>query len=631
MSKTVKNSSAPIKSGVDQRRFLGASFMRSDENENEYTLSFSSETPYTRYFGNEILEHTEKSVNLKRLSEIGTLLFNHDINKVIGSVKSCKIENGRGVAVVEFDPNDDEALKIKSKVESGILKGVSVRYTVDVWEQVMDGKKSSDGRFNGPCYIAKKWEPLEISIVSVPADASVGVGRQQQNFNTKNDVEGNIMNKEENLKIDDTSMINVDKILSDERQRISDINDLCREFDMESSEFVKSDASIDDVRRAIIEKQIKEKTPIGNITVKDNCDDFKKAAVESLLLRSGVKNTSDVKDADDFRQMRITDLLRYTARLEGVRSPETMSPDDLMRHYFTPSSAFSEIMNQTINNSYVEGYETAPATFDVWTSKGDLKDFKPTKAYTVTNASELLHLPENGEMKHDNVSTEILPERQLKTYGRQFTLSRQAIINDDIDMVTKIPAAYARTSRFTINKAVYDVLSGNPVIHDGIQLFDDANHSNIISPGSAPDKDSLQKAIIKMALQTNNQGLSLNVIPKYIICPVGLGFAFNEILTQRNLVSDGNVINNPFITYGLQVIEDATLNTLDKVNGSFAWYMAADYKSIPTIQVDYLNGQEIPTIRMMEYPGQLGLVWDIYHDWSITVMEYRGLLKNDGK
>ena len=55
-----------------------------------------------------------------------------------------------------------------------------VGYSVDAWEEVAAGKKSSDGRFSGPCYIAKKWTPFEISIVSVPADPTVGVGRSME-------------------------------------------------------------------------------------------------------------------------------------------------------------------------------------------------------------------------------------------------------------------------------------------------------------------------------------------------------------------------------------------------------------------------------------------------------------------
>lgn len=80
------------------------------------------------------------------------------------------------MAEVEFD-TDDDAEKIFGKVKSGTLKTTSVRYSVDSWEEVVAGKTSADGRFTGPCQIARKWTPLEVSIVSVPADATVGVGR----------------------------------------------------------------------------------------------------------------------------------------------------------------------------------------------------------------------------------------------------------------------------------------------------------------------------------------------------------------------------------------------------------------------------------------------------------------------
>ena len=143
------------------------------------TISFSSEEPYRRYFGMEILDHAEGAVNLSRLNTIGVVLFNHNRDQVIGKVLRAWVENGRGMAEIEFD-SDAEAEKIFSKVKSGTLKATSVRYSVEVWEEVKAGAVSADGRFTGPCMIARKWTPLEPSIVSVPADATVGVGRSDE-------------------------------------------------------------------------------------------------------------------------------------------------------------------------------------------------------------------------------------------------------------------------------------------------------------------------------------------------------------------------------------------------------------------------------------------------------------------
>lgn len=153
--------------------------MEGEGNERRFILSFSSEEPYERWWGTEILEHKENSIDLTRINTIGCLLFNHNRDKVIGKINRAWIENERGQAEVEFD-TDAESEVIFQKVKSGTLKGVSVGYVVDVWEDVLANKTSTDGRFVGPVSIATRWTPFEISIVSIPADPTVGVGRSKE-------------------------------------------------------------------------------------------------------------------------------------------------------------------------------------------------------------------------------------------------------------------------------------------------------------------------------------------------------------------------------------------------------------------------------------------------------------------
>ncbi len=169
------------KTGQKEYREFTVDAIRSIEGKDDgrrFRISFSSEQPYDRCWGREILEHADNSVDLTRINEIGCVLFNHDRNKVIGKIERAWIENGRGEAEISID-EDEESEKIYQKMKSGTLKGVSVGYIVDVWEEVLAGKKSSDGRFEGPVSIAKKWVPFEISVVSVPADPTVGVSRQE--------------------------------------------------------------------------------------------------------------------------------------------------------------------------------------------------------------------------------------------------------------------------------------------------------------------------------------------------------------------------------------------------------------------------------------------------------------------
>ena len=161
------------------QRSVNLALKATEENSNQVELSFSSEEPYKRFFGDEILDHSEGCVDLSRLNDIGVVLFNHDRDKVIGKVINARIEESRGKATIEFD-DDNFAKNIKKKVDSGTLKAVSVGYIVKEWEEVKKGKTSADGRFKGECVIAKKWLPYEISIVSVPADSTLGVGRTME-------------------------------------------------------------------------------------------------------------------------------------------------------------------------------------------------------------------------------------------------------------------------------------------------------------------------------------------------------------------------------------------------------------------------------------------------------------------
>jgi len=623
------------------------------ENSRRYSLSFSSEDPDVRYRIPEILDHGPGAVDLSRLNEMGVVLFNHDSDRVVGKIISARIENNRGMADIEFD-EDEFSQTIASKVDSGTLKGVSVRARASSTEEVQPGTTSADGRFTGPCTIYRKWNPLEISIVAIPADATVGVGRSEnykkedypimdeENITTTESTEQTRGDAaappaappvaETTRSVQSTAQSTDDAIVRAERQRTADIREICREFDIEPDKFIDEGATIDAVRSAVLDHLRKNKGPANVSVQRDEADKFRAAATDSLLLRSGLHLEKIADGAQSMRQLSLRDLMNVCARQEGINNPEMMQPEDLMRQFFTPTAAFPAILDDSVNKSYVEGYKTYPATFEAWTTKGQLSDFKPSRAYTLGNAGEFLLVPEGSEVKHDKTATHARPERQLKTWGRQFTLTREAIYNDDISLVTTIPARYAAAARRTVNRQVYSIMALNPIVFDGTQLFS-AAHKNLVTPGTAPSLASLEEAMNKLALMENEDGEMIYSMPKFILVPIGLGNLFRQIIGSVTIsVQTGGIINsqsNPLYGRGLEVIEEPTLNVLNE-NGAIEWYLTADPSSVSTIQVDYLNGNEIPTIRRMEYPGQLGYIWDIILDWGVTVMDFRGMIKNEG-
>ena len=143
-----------------------------DDEQRTVELSFSSETPVRRWYGEEILSHKAGAVVFDRLKSGGCLLFNHNRDKVIGRIIEAKVKNKRGIATVQFD-DDEESLLYFRKVQSGTLKNTSVGYIIHEAERNAVGK----GEDIKVTYTATRWEPYEISIVTIPADISVGVGR----------------------------------------------------------------------------------------------------------------------------------------------------------------------------------------------------------------------------------------------------------------------------------------------------------------------------------------------------------------------------------------------------------------------------------------------------------------------
>lgn len=149
------------------RRFMTPQFEIRKEGDKQ-TLSFpaSSETPVERYFGDEVLVHDKKSVRLDRASGGAMpLLFNHNWDDPVGMITGAKVVDGRLMVDAEMF-STDRAADVQKMVDGG-LRNVSIGYRINVVEE--ETKTQT--------YRVTDWEPYEVSIVTVPADPTVGIGR----------------------------------------------------------------------------------------------------------------------------------------------------------------------------------------------------------------------------------------------------------------------------------------------------------------------------------------------------------------------------------------------------------------------------------------------------------------------
>jgi len=288
------------------------------------------------------------------------------------------------------------------------------------------------------------------------------------------------------------------------------------------------------------------------------------------------------------------------------------------------TSDFVEILANVANKSMLKGYSEAEETYHLWAAKGVLVDFKPQKRVDLNLFPSLAEVPEGAEFTAGSVGNrgETI---QLATYGKTFSISRQAVINDDLSCFTRVPRFMGRAAKRTIGNLVYSVLTTNAAMADTVALFD-ATHGNLSGSNGAPTVALLDAARSAMAKQKDldEHATALNIAPKFFIVPVALGGVSRVLMTaEKDPSSTSQNASKPNHVAGMAtVIADARLD-----GSPTQWYLAADPNTTDTIEVAYLNGNETPMIDQQDGWKVDGVEFKVRIDASVKPLDFRGLYK----
>lgn len=625
-------------------RYCSMDMRAIDGNKKQFELSFSSEEPYARGGIVEILSHDADAVDLSRFENgTATLLFSHGRDPNYGRVPIGKIIRAwvdlverKGRAIVELDDEDENCKKLQSKVEKRMITGVSVGYYVSQWTELRAGSKSADDRFSGPANIATRWQPLEISLEPTPADATVGFGRtindEEEQGTMARVIQGAAIPAQENsavpaLTVPDTKAVQEEAIRA-ERTRVADITDLCRSLELEPGEFIRSGLSLDEVRAQVLEQLAKSRKPAtpGVTIVTDEVDKVRLAATDGLLMRCGMAVDKPAEGAAEFRGMSVRDIAVECLTRSGAGNVLRMGHDELLRRSMTPDSAFVSIMSNTANKVVLAAAATAPTTFQVWTGKGSVSDFRPTEIFEISDSGQLEEIPQNGEIKEGRLSDAPVAVRKLITLGKKFSFTRQAFINNDVDIISRTMTSYVMAFSRGTNKAVYDLLKSNPIMLDGKALFC-AEHGNLCA-GMSPSPAAFSAARKLMRSQKDLEGVTtLNITPSYVLSSSEDETAIEILLASLADPTGANSGVANIWRNSLKLIVDAEL---DVAAGAQPYYFASNYMESPTIEVCYLNGNESPMVDSTPEFDRLGMSFRVFGDRGVTLMGYRSMVKNPG-
>lgn len=421
------------------------------------------------------------------------------------------------------------------------------------------------------------------------------------------------------------------QVIAAQKQRVTGIKDLFAMFggrhqELQASCIEDIDCTVDQAKDKLLVMLGKDASPSnknGNNThIHAGNGNFTGDGIrQALMARAGYE---DRQNDNVYNGMTLREYARMslTERGVGVAAYNPMQMVGLAMTHTT--SDFGNILLDVANKSLLQGWEESQETFEAWTKKGQLSDFKTAHRVGLGGFPSLRKVREGAEYKYvttaDNSET-----IALATYGEIFSITRQAIINDDLNQLTDVPMKMGRAAKATIGDLVYAVLTGNPKLSDGKALFS-SDHKNMAT--GAIDVTNLDAGRQLMRVQKEpTTGRTLNIRPAFLLVPTALETVANQTIKSASVKgADVNAgIINPIQNFAT-VIGEPRLDD----NSTKSWYLAAA-QGMDTIEVAYLNGVELPYIDQQEGFSSDGIATKVRIDAGVAPLDYRGLVKSSGQ
>lgn len=422
------------------------------------------------------------------------------------------------------------------------------------------------------------------------------------------------------------------RVVADERARIAGIYDAARKLGLDQAladTLVRDGATLDQARGLLIDSAAERDRSIetrphirmGGLDERET----RKAAVETALLhRFDPHRYALTEPARDWRGYSLIEMARTFLEGEGVRV-RGLSRDEIATRALHTTSDFPHILAAVTNKTLRNAYEAAPRTFQPIARRATAADFKEMHRVQLGEAPQLEKVNESGEFKRGTIG-EGKERYRVETWGKVIGITRQVIINDDLDAFTRVPSLFGTAAATLESDVVWGIVTSNPAMADGVALFH-ANHKNLTGTGTALDVANLGKARTAMAKQTGLDGKTvLNVRPAFLVVPSSLELTAEQMIAQ-NLVPATVLDVVPASIRSLAVIAEPRL---DPASGAVPWYLFASPSAIDTIEYAYLEGQDGVFIETRIGFDVDGVEIKARLDFGAKAIDWRGMHKNAG-
>jgi hypothetical protein len=571
--------------------------------------SLSSESPVFQNGVPEVLRHDAASVDLTRAVNGLPLLVSHDRSSLpVGIVEDVHVANRRLVGMLRFG-SSSRAQEIFADVADGVLRSISISYAIERAEVSPEGG-----------YIAVRWAPLEVSLVSVAADHSVGVGRSAA---------------EQPSSTGTTTMTTetTTPTAAGERQRAADIADLCSRHAVpveRMSRYISEGTTVEAVRTAILADLVRQDEATGmrrNVVSSawhlggDRGEQSRALMEQAVAARYGGARASA---GNPYVHQRLVDLARERCEVFGTHTTALHSSAIFDRAFST--SDFPNVLANAFNKVLAGRYLSFPGGLKRAARSTTIRDFRAKLQLRLGETPALLKVNELGEYKQGGM-LDARESYAISTFGRIVTVSRQALINDDLSAFETLGLRFAQQAAELEASMLATLLTSNPVMSEDSTVLFHTNHNNIATgAGSVLSLTSLSTARKSMRLQKGLDAVTpIDASPKFLIVPASLETLAEQLLTQTTPAQADQV--NPFNAPGkLELIVEPRLDAVSAT----AWYLSSDPALLDTLEYAYLEGEAGPQVFVEQLFEQDGMSMKCRLDFGCGVLDFRGLFKSAG-
>ena len=609
-----------------------------------------------RLYDEELVVSTD-AIDMARMNAGASVLNTHGqyrLEDVIGVVERAWITGTEGRATVRLSDRPELAGLI-ADIQSGIIRHISAGYSTQAIDMIPPQDRT-DGEHTRWLYRSTRWTPAEISFVPVPADAGSGTrshptqGGQPCVFTTRaaaQKTQGNTM--PESIDNGGTTAAAAltptvtpaipaaTPIATTADTRAADIADLCARHGVPTlaSGLIRAGSTVDAAGLAVLSELARRDAAAGGhrnvtpiTTVRDEMT-VRMAGIEQAILHRVAASTQLDDNGKQYRGLSLIEMGRDFLESHGqnTRGLDRMTLASRMLNFRAAgpmgTSDFSSLFANVANKRLRSAYDENAGTYALWARRApNAPDFKNMSVVQLAGAPDLLQTNEAGEFKYGAMSDGGETYAML-TYGRIVSLTRQAIVNDDLRAFERMVTAFGFAARRLENRTVYAQLTANANLADGTALFA-AGHSNLVT-GSALAIATLGAGRTAMRLQKGLQNEELNLAPSYLIVPAALEqTAYN--LTSANYVPSTKSEINEFRAGGRTSVAPIVEPVLD-ANSATSWYLAASNSQVHTVEYCYLDGAEGPVIESEVGFETDGVSYKCRLDFAAKAVDHRGLLK----